>query len=164
VCGRAEAARDAIVERFEARQAPQLWRRLQPVRRVWAVSDIHVEHKDNWAWLSSLAPQPEDALVVAGDACTSLEKLGQTLVMLGAKFKYVFYCAGNHELWCPRAAEGRPSHADSIAKLFGVLEVAEAAGAIVSAALLGTDLAISPLHAWYHAAFVEGAARLAEIK
>ena len=34
------------------------------VRRVWAVSDIHVEHKDNWSWLSNLVPQPEDALVV----------------------------------------------------------------------------------------------------
>ena len=37
------------------------------VRRVWAVSDIHVEHKDNWAWLSCIVPQPDDALVVAGD-------------------------------------------------------------------------------------------------
>ena len=95
--------------------------------------------------------------MVAGDVCTSLEKLRETLEMLGAKFKCVFYCVGNHELWCPKAAEGKVVPADSLAKLLRVLEVAEAAGAVVSAALLGGDLAIAPLHSWYHAAFADGA-------
>jgi hypothetical protein len=52
-------------------------------------------------------PRPNPCQV-AGDACTSLEKLQETLEMLGSKFKHVFYCAGNHELWCPREMrEGR---------------------------------------------------------
>ena len=150
-----DAERDAIVRRMEEWQSSRLWQRLPGVACVWAVSDLHVEHRENLAWLQEWPPRPEDALIVAGDLCTSLELLGTTLRALSRKFRHVFYCPGNHELWCPRSTASSPE--DSVAKLFAVLEAAEGAGAVVCPALVGDELAVCPLHSWYHAGFLEGA-------
>lgn len=152
-----DAEREAIVRRMEEWQSSRLWQRLPCVARVWAASDLHVEHRENLAWLQEWPPRPDDALIVAGDLCTSLELLETTLRTLARKFKHLFFCPGNHELWCPRSTSAATAAEDSVAKLFAVLEAAEGAGAVVCPALVGEELAVCPLHSWYHAGFLDGA-------
>ena len=124
--------------------------------RLWATSDLHVENAINWAWLSGM-PEifSEDGLLVAGDVCTSLELLRSTFRMLRSKFKAVFYCVGNHELWLQR----QDGVDDSVEKLFAILQMASVEGVHAVPVLLGDDdvsepVAVVPLHSWYHADFL----------
>jgi hypothetical protein len=93
----AEEARAALHSRLLAATFPNegQWPVLEPIKKLWAVSDLHVEHKENWEWLASLPPLfSEDGLIIAGDMCTKLETLRSALVMIAAQFKHVFYGLG----------------------------------------------------------------------
>ena len=48
--------------------------------KVYAVSDLHVDHKDNLRWLHSLTPDDygNDILLVAGDIADDLELLKES--------------------------------------------------------------------------------------
>ena len=39
-------------------------------------------------------------LIVSGDVSDELSSLEEALSTLAAKFAFVFYVPGNHELWC----------------------------------------------------------------
>lgn len=71
------------------------------VERVWAISDVHTDHKENIDWVCSLSNSKyqSDALVVAGDVSHYVCVLMYTLKMLKTKFKYVLFTPGNHDLW-----------------------------------------------------------------
>ena len=57
--------------------------------------------------------------------CTSLVLLRSTLTLLQRKFRHVFYCVGNHELWYhAEAADG----VDSFEKLLACYELAAELG------------------------------------
>ena len=50
-------------------QQPHAWKQLEGVERLWATSDLHVEHESNLDFLRSLDGFSEDGLIVAGDVC-----------------------------------------------------------------------------------------------
>ena len=58
-----------LVGRFMQWQQPHAWKQLEGVQRLWATSDLHVEHESNLAFLCGLDGYTEDGLIVAGDVC-----------------------------------------------------------------------------------------------
>jgi hypothetical protein len=149
--------REKLLRRFDAFYHRLAWQRLQAVEHVWAISDIHVEVKANQAWLESLEDRPTDALIVAGDVTHSLDSLRVTLVTLVRKFKYVFFCVGNHELWHMRGDQERT--ADAIAKLLYIYHMVHSVGAFAAPALLGDPatgdgVALVGMQSWYQPHFL----------
>jgi predicted phosphodiesterase len=67
--------------------------------KLYAISDLHVEHKINRLALETLPAFPEDWLILAGDTCTSVEHLHFTLSLLTQRFAKVLWVPGNHDLW-----------------------------------------------------------------
>ena len=67
------------------------------------VSDLHVDHAANLAWMREWPTRADDALVVAGDICTHMRSLRDALRVLAAKFKHVFCADAALELGCPHA-------------------------------------------------------------
>jgi len=142
---------EAFRSRFLSWSRRQAWQTLSPVRRIYAISDLHLEHKANKAWLERLPAHETDALILAGDVGVGLPLLREAFGTLRRKFRHVFYVPGNHELWC--AAGER----DCLQKFFGVLEAANECGVHAAPCLLGDGgPAVVPLHAWWHTGFVGG--------
>ena len=149
------------------------------VRVPAGAQDLHVEHRENREWLEELPPLfSEDGLLIAGDVCTSLSLFRTTLGTLVPKFKHVFWCAGNHELWVS-PSDIAVGVEDSIEKFFALLQIATDAGAHAGPAVVhasagaagaaspspgnpsaaaggveGAELLMLPLHSWYHAGFL----------
>lgn len=69
--------------------------------RVFAISDLHTDYKQNLNWVANLSNQDyrEDYLICAGDISHKLSLFTETLKLLAAKFKKVFFVPGNHDLW-----------------------------------------------------------------
>ena len=145
-------AQDALLRRFVDFQQRHAWRELDAVERIWATSDLHAEHDANTAFIHSLDGYERDALVVAGDVCTSLALLRRVMPVLVAKFRHVFYVAGNHELWHDAATDG----VDSFEKLLTIYELITALGAHAAPAVLGSKVVVMPLQSWYHTGFTRG--------
>ena len=145
-------AHDSLLRRFVDFQQRHAWRELEAVERIWATSDLHAEHDANLAFINSLDGYERDALVVAGDVCTSLALLRRVMPVLVAKFRHVFYVAGNHELWHDAATDG----VDSFEKLLTIYELVTALGAHAAPAVLGSKVVVMPLQSWYHTGFTRG--------
>ncbi|ELT89953.1 hypothetical protein CAPTEDRAFT_223030 [Capitella teleta] len=93
---------------------------------IWAVSDLHVEHKDNLRLVEgwSRTKYQKDVLLLAGDVTNDLTLLTRVLKTLKSKFKEVFFVPGNHELWVrPNDKSG-----DSLAKFYHILAVCDHIG------------------------------------
>lgn len=96
---------------------------------VWAISDLHVGHKDNRDVLESLRPVSEhDWLLVVGDVADRAEDLEWALTVLTDRFRRVVWVPGNHELWTSQrgAAAGlrglaRYEHLVELCRRLGVL-------------------------------------------
>jgi 3',5'-cyclic AMP phosphodiesterase CpdA len=74
--------------------------------RLFALSDLHVDHGANWRALAELPPHPHDGLVLAGDVADSVAGLERLLVHLVPRWGRLFWVPGNHELWTvPRTGE-----------------------------------------------------------
>ncbi|GLU48563.1 metallophosphoesterase family protein [Nocardiopsis ansamitocini] len=70
---------------------------------LFAVSDLHVSHRDNRPVLDTIRPEgPEDWLLVAGDVAETIEDVEWALRQLRDRFAQVVWVPGNHELWSPR--------------------------------------------------------------
>ena len=93
--------------------------------------------------MQQLGDQPNDALIVAGDVCTSIKKLREALALITKKFSHVFYCVGNHELWTHR---GGPHSVD---KLVSILHMCAELGVHVAPTRLGDTLVVVPLQGWH---------------
>ncbi|KAK2080575.1 hypothetical protein QBZ16_000429 [Prototheca wickerhamii] len=120
--------------------------------RVWAVSDLHTDYKDNMAWAEQLCSSREcrqDALIVAGDVSDNLDTLARTLELLTSAYGHVFFVPGNHDLWCRR--EERQRH-DSLVKLQLVRDTCARLGVHTSPACVG-GVWVFPLLSWYHASW-----------
>ncbi|KAH8076172.1 calcineurin-like phosphoesterase [Aureococcus anophagefferens] len=153
---------------YEAATASRRGAQLSDSKRIWLISDVHVEAPENGRWLDDLAPRPGDAVIVAGDVATNLDALAAALCIFRAKFKHVFFAPGNHELWVMLDARGaartgdtggdespsRPPPADSVDKLFRILQLCDELGVHTSPAFVG-DALVVPLFSWYKRA--EGA-------
>uniref|UniRef100_A0A7S4SLW8 Rhodanese domain-containing protein n=1 Tax=Alexandrium monilatum TaxID=311494 RepID=A0A7S4SLW8_9DINO len=128
--------------------------------RIWAVSDIHSDMKDNMAWVRSVASQrgafSEDCLIVAGDVASCLETIRETLAAFKAAFRYVFFVPGNHDLWC---RVGRGTALDSLDKFRAIMALCDELGVLTKPAELpptavgGQPLLVVPILSWHHQSF-----------
>jgi predicted phosphodiesterase len=75
--------------------------------RLYAISDLHLGHRENREALASLSPHPEDWLILGGDVGESLEHLEMALAAATSKFARAIWVPGNHELWSDGAGEPR---------------------------------------------------------
>lgn len=73
--------------------------------RLFALSDLHVNHVDNRQTLTDLEPHPNDWLILAGDLGETEAHLRWTLELLAPRWGQVVWVPGNHELWTPPKEE-----------------------------------------------------------
>jgi predicted phosphodiesterase len=125
--------------------------------RVFAISDLHVDHEVNAKWVSGVSTTDyrDDVLILAGDLTDSLSLLGWCLRALTGRFKKVLFVPGNHELWLIRD-RGIASSFDKVSK---VVDVVQASGASMQI-YREPALAIVPLMSWYDYSFGEPSAEL----
>ncbi len=70
------------------------------LRKLLAVSDLHVGYKENREFVARLWPDsPADWLLVAGDVAEKAEDIEWALGTLRMRFATVVWAPGNHELW-----------------------------------------------------------------
>ncbi|TPV93363.1 MAG: metallophosphoesterase [Myxococcales bacterium FL481] len=117
--------------------------------RVWAVSDLHVDYRENAEWVDNLARQDYrgDVLIVGGDVTDDLPRLDATLARLRDAFQAVAFVPGNHELWVRRG-----SYDCSLEKFEAILACCRVRGVQTEPITLAADgrqVSIVPLHAWY---------------
>ena len=67
--------------------------------KLYAISDLHIDHQINREALKILPTFPEDWLILAGDICSSVRHLHFALTQLTQCFAQVLWVPGNHELW-----------------------------------------------------------------
>jgi Calcineurin-like phosphoesterase len=112
--------------------------------RIFAVSDLHTDFRENRLLLDQLSREEytRDVLLVAGDIADRLATIGETLALLRSRFARVFYTPGNHELWV-RGGDG-----DSVEKYFELVELCRRVGVATSPAKVG-GVWVVPLLSWY---------------
>ena len=93
---------ERALRRFDEFHREHAWKVLAPVEAVYGISDLHADATQNMNVLLAMPPQPNAALVIAGDAATDLAVLERVITTLVGKFRHVCYVAGNHELWSNR--------------------------------------------------------------
>jgi Icc-related predicted phosphoesterase len=116
--------------------------------RVYAISDLHTDFRENRLVLEGLSDVAyrQDTLIVAGDIADKLQVIKDTLALLKKKFKNVCYTPGNHELWV------RNENIDSLQKFHAVLALCDSLGVLTRPARLAGHW-IVPLFSWYQASF-----------
>lgn len=67
--------------------------------RLWAISDLHLNHEANRTTLAGIAARPTDWLILAGDLGERADHLWWAFDALQSKFKQLVWVPGNHELW-----------------------------------------------------------------
>lgn len=118
--------------------------------RIFAVSDIHVDHEVNARWFNGLseADFTSDYLILAGDISHVLAELEAVFDRASRKFARVFYVPGNHDLWLRNETQ----FASSLDKFDAVLDLADDVG-ISTEAHHEDGLSIMPLFGWYDYSF-----------
>lgn len=66
---------------------------------LFALSDLHIRHPDNRAFIDAIEPHPEDWLILGGDLGESAEDLVWVIERLASRFAKLVWVPGNHELW-----------------------------------------------------------------
>lgn len=117
--------------------------------RIWALSDIHTDIKQNRTWLDALSKTAylRDTLILAGDVSDRLEILCDTFTYLRSIFAHVCYVPGNHELWVRKR-----ECVNSIAKFWQICELCETLGIHTQPLKItagGHGVWIVPLFSWY---------------
>lgn len=69
------------------------------VRRLLAISDLHVANRANREAIEALPDHGDDWLIIAGDVGETLEHLAWTLEQLQRRFARLIWVPGNHDLW-----------------------------------------------------------------
>mmetsp|Transcript_29954 Transcript_29954/g.57544 ORF Transcript_29954/g.57544 Transcript_29954/m.57544 type:complete len:338 (-) Transcript_29954:297-1310(-) len=120
-------------------------------RRVYAVSDLHVDNSVNFKWLENLRDYKEEgaALIVAGDVGTKLETLETAFAILLNKFVAVWFVVGNHELWMDTTSKA----ADSVQKFFQIMDLCKRMGVRVGPGKAGKGVTVVPLLSWWKLEF-----------
>jgi len=121
--------------------------------KVYAISDVHFDHKCNEEWAHRIDDFKfqEDVLIVAGNMCDTSNALRRGLTTLKSKFRRVFYVPGNHELWIHPSESTK--FADSFAKLVGLLEICDEVNIDVFPAAVCQDVFVVPMFSWYTSEF-----------
>lgn len=119
----------------------------ESVVRLWCVSDIHTDIKENLQWVKRLSDTEylNDALIVAGDVSDSMDTLELTLATLKRKYADVFFVPGNHDLWT--------DDVDSISKLHQIVALCQRLQIHTAARRIGTEKQgcwVCPILSWHH--------------
>lgn len=133
--------------------------------RVFAVSDIHIDYKDNRRWLLDLSSfdYQQDVLILAGDISDDLLLLRQCFDSLQKKFTKVLFVPGNHELWLKSEFQNATAgKQNSIQKFLQVNQLANDFGVSTSCYENG-ELTIVPLLSWYDFSFAEPCEKLKSV-
>ena len=128
--------------------------------RIFAISDLHTDFRENRLLLQRLAGRDYsgDVLLVAGDVADRMETIRETLVFLRGLFREVWFVPGNHELWV------RNDPRDSVEKFHAVLDLCARVGVRTGPGRAGGHW-IVPLFSWYDEAFdVRGEAVTQELE
>lgn len=124
---------------------------LSSAMKVFAVSDLHVDYKENKEWCEDISEtdHQNDVIILAGDVSHDIKKVEETLLLFRSKFGAVFYVPGNHELW---VRNGDPTIKNSIDKFEQIISMCKRIGVHVSPYKVGNikKVWIVPLFAWYH--------------
>ncbi|MCO4746086.1 MAG: metallophosphoesterase [Proteobacteria bacterium] len=67
--------------------------------KLWALSDLHLNHPSNREALTRISARPEDWLILGGDVGETPQQLAAGLAVLLPKFAQIVWIPGNHELW-----------------------------------------------------------------
>jgi predicted phosphodiesterase len=120
--------------------------------RIFALSDIHVDHDDNAKWLRGLsaADYRRDLLILAGDITHRQPLLAWCLNEFARRFAQVLFVPGNHDLWVMGEAPGKTS----LQKFDEVVATAADCG-VSMRPYLGNGTLIAPLLGWYDYSFGE---------
>lgn len=119
--------------------------------KIYAISDLHVDHPDNLKWVRNWPSNvyKQDALILAGDVTDNLQTLENCLRSLKNKFAEVAFVPGNHELWI-RPKEGIR---DSVAKFRKIISLCDRLGVHTKpfrfSVTYEESVWIIPLHSWY---------------
>lgn len=87
--------------------------------RLYAISDLHLDHKENWHAFFDWPAFSNDWLILAGDICESDERFERALIFLQQQFAGVIWVPGNHELWVKLGQ----AFNDSVAKYHALVEI-----------------------------------------
>lgn len=119
-------------------------------RRIFAISDVHLDYAVNLEWLHSLSSSEyqDDVLILAGDISDSPQLLATCFAELARRFHQVLFVPGNHDLWVLRFQ----SDIDSLQKFDFVRQLAADNGVSMDAFHDG-PLSIVPLLSWYDYSF-----------
>lgn len=77
--------------------------------KVFAISDLHLDHRENLEALQQLPDHRDDWLIIAGDVGHRVESLRQAIAILGPRFARLIWVPGNHDLWTVSAGGDDPS-------------------------------------------------------
>lgn len=124
--------------------------------KVYTVSDIHVDHRDNLKKISDISQTTyqNDILILAGDISYKIEMISHIFELFKERFREVLYVPGNHDLWV-RDDTAR----DSIDKFNQIIALAGDKGVLMHPAHFGS-LSIIPLLGWYDYSFGEPSEKL----
>lgn len=67
--------------------------------KLYAISDLHVNRRENLQGLFALPPHRQDWLIVAGDVTSDTRQFEQVMGLLAERFAQVIWTPGNHDLW-----------------------------------------------------------------
>ncbi len=118
-------------------------------QRLWAISDIHIDSRENHQLLLELSDREflDDMLIIAGDATDNLQRLLDLLIAMRQKFAIVAFVPGNHELWL-----AKDSYNHSIEKFEAILNACAEIDIATQPVRFGqADQAVwvVPLFSWY---------------
>ncbi len=118
--------------------------------RIFALSDIHIDHDVNAKWIASLpiAEYQDDVLILAGDVTDTQRLLDWCLSTLAKRFKKVLFVPGNHDLWVIHDDRAK----NSLQKFDEICAVVESSGTSMQP-FRERGLLIVPLFSWYDYSF-----------
>ena len=145
---------DGLRRAANTRRGERLYLRHGGSRRVWAMSDLHVDVKANMAFVHDLRPALEDTILVAGDLSQVFDQIEEALTAVVSKFKYVFFVPGNHDLWLTQ--DEFDDRKTSVHKFLRLIELCDRLGVHTEPAYINDGLLVVPLLSWYDPKFFSG--------
>lgn len=127
-------------------------RRSEGVMRIFALSDLHVDHDVNAQWVRNLSRHDyrDDLLILAGDITHRQALLAWCFRTLAACFRHVLFVPGNHDLWVIDEAPPITS-----LQKFDIVAAIAGDNGVSLREFRGDGVVIVPLLGWYDYSFGE---------
>ena len=123
------------------------------MKRIFAISDLHVDYKQNLDWVGNLSDSDykNDTVIIAGDITDNAILFSQTLETMVNKFEHVFFVPGNHDLWIRKN-----DVKNSLDKFHLLIEICEMLGVKTRPFIFNYNIendnekiCIQPVFSWY---------------